>query len=214
MENSKQIQKAGDKAQQIQAETVVVNNGFSVNDISALFQSLIPLAIQDYTKEAYKIAEERIGYFESKLMPRIIEIENALEMFAEPAFQVLVKNAQRTAAISDRENDYDTLAELIVAHIEKGYDRKNRVGIQKAVEIVGTIDTDALCALTVSHIINSYLPAQDNIKDGLEAFNELFSKVICEKLPNGIEWLDHLDVLGAVRISSIENFVIDIFGLV
>ena len=202
LENSRQIQKAGGKAQQIQAETVVVNNGFSVNDISALFQSLIPLAIQDYTKEAYKIAEERIGYFENKLMPRIIEIENALEMFADPAFQVLIKNAQRTAAISDRENDYDTLAELIVTHIKKGDNRKNRVGIRKAIEIVGMIDTDALCALTVAHVVNSYLPMQGNVKEGLEAFNRLFSKLIYEKLPDEIEWLEHLDILGAVRLSS------------
>lgn len=205
MESNKQTQKAGDGSQQIQAESVTINNGFSVNDVGNIFKALVPMAIHDYTQEAYRIAEERITCFENKLLPRIEEIENAIPMFADPALQVQLKNAQRAAAVSESDEDYELLTELIVAHVEKGFDKKNRTGIQKAVEIVGMIDNDALCALTVAHAINSYLPIQGTAKEGLKVLNELFSKLIYEKLPEGIDWLDHLDVLGAIRINQYGN---------
>ena len=201
MENSKQIQKAGDGAQQIQAESVTVNNGFSVDDVSKIFKELLPISIHAYTQEAYRIAEERIICFENKLLPRIEEIENAIPMFADPALQVQLKNAQRAAAVSGRDEDYKLLAELIVAHIEKGYDKKNRAGIQKAIEIVGMIDNDALCALTIAHAISSYLPIQGTAKEGLKLLNRLFSRLTYENLPVGMDWLDHLDILGAIRVN-------------
>lgn len=202
MENSKQIQKAGDDAQQIQAESVTVNNGFSANDVANIFKALVPMSIQDYTKEAYRIAEERITCFENKLLPRIKEIETAIPMFADPVFQVQLKNAQRSAAISDREDDYELLTELIIAHVEKGANRKNRTGIQKATEIVGMIDNDALCALTVAYAISSFVPMQGTAKEGFQNLNQLFTRLIYQKLPEGVDWIDHLDVLGAIRINA------------
>lgn len=202
MENSKQIQKAGDDAQQIQAESVTVNNGFSAKDVANIFKALVPMSIQDYTKEAYRIAEERITCFENKLLPRIEEIENAIPMFADPVFQVQLKNAQRSAAVSDREDDYELLTELIIAHVEKGANRKYRTGIQKATEIVGMIDNDALCALTVAHAVGTFVPLQGTVKEGLQKLNELYTRLIYEKLPQGVDWIEHLDVLGAVRINT------------
>lgn len=202
MENSKQIQKAGDDAQQIQAESVTINNGLSANDVANIFKALVPMSIQDYTKEAYRIAEERITCFENKLLPRIEEIENAIPMFADPVFQVLLKNAQRSAAVSDREDDYELLTELIIAHVEKGVNRKNRIGIQKATEIIGMIDNDALCALTVAHAVGSFIPMQETAKEGLQNLNQLFTRLIYEKLPEGVDWIDHLEVLGAIRINA------------
>lgn len=205
MENSKKVQKAGEGAQQIQADSVTVNNGFSANDVANIFRTLVPISIHDYTQEAYRIAEERITSFENKLLPRIEKIENAIPKFADPVLQMQLKNAQRAAAVSESDEDYELLTELIVAHIEKGFDKKNRTGIQKAVEIVGMIDNDALCALTVAHAINSYLPVHGTAKEGLQVLNGLFSKLMYERLPEGIDWLDHLDTLGAIRINVISK---------
>lgn len=70
-------------------------------------------------------------------------------------------------------------------------------------EIVGEIDSDALCALTIAHAVDSYLPLQGEAREGLGILDGLFSKLLYENLPQGIEWLDHLDVLGAIRLSQI-----------
>lgn len=200
MENNKQIQKAGDGSQQIQAQTVIYNNGITEERARAIFTEMNGRALQEYTKDAYEIATDRINCFENKLMPRILSIENALPMFADPAFQFQLKNAQRTAAATERQSDYDLLTELLVCHVQKGKNRKNRSGISKAVEIVDEIDNDDLCALTAMHALSRLSPISESIKGGLEKFDGLFSKIIYEELPSGDQWLDHLDILGAIRI--------------
>lgn len=203
MESNKQIQKAGERSQQIQAQTIIVNNGITEERARAIFTEMNELALQEYTNDAYEIATDRINCFENKLMPRILSIENSLPMFADPAFQFQLKSAQKTAAATERQDDYDLLTELLICHIQKGRDRKNRVGISKAVEIVDEIDNDALCALTVAHAITCFRPITGSVIDGLKTFNDLFSKIIYEELPSGDRWLDHLDVLGAIRIMQL-----------
>ena len=89
-----------------------------------------------------------------------------------------------------------------MCNVEKGACRENSAGINRAVEIVGDIDTNALCALTVAHSVTAYVPITGNISDGLRVLNEMFGKLIYENLPLENAWLDHLDVLGAVRLSS------------
>jgi hypothetical protein len=55
------------------------------------------------------------------------------------------------------------------------------------------------------HVINRFIPTTGIISEGLGALNDLYSKIIYDDLPKGVEWLEHLDVLGAVRISSIAS---------
>lgn len=199
MENNKQIQKAGDGSQQVQAQTIIVNNGITEERARAIFTEMNELALQEYTNDAYKIATDRINCFENRLMPRILSIENSLPMFADPAFQFQLKSAQKTAAATERQDDYALLTELLVCHIQKGNDRKNRAGISKAVEIVDEVDNDALCALTAAHALGTLIPRSESIKGGLETLDGTFSKIIYEELPSGDQWLDHLDILGAIR---------------
>ena len=69
-----------------------------------------------------------------------------IESFSDPAFQRLLVKAEQEAAASEREADYDLLTELLVYHVQKGDNRKNRAGVLKATEIVDLIDNTALCA--------------------------------------------------------------------
>ena len=47
-----------------------------------------------------------------------------------------------------------------------------------------------------------FFPATGDIQQGLNVLNDLFGKLFYTKLPTGTEWLDHLDILDAVRINS------------
>ena len=60
----------------------------------------------------------------------------------------------------------------------------------------------ALCALTVAHAIGSFAPMQLTAREGLQDLNQLFTRLIYEKLPEGVDWIDHLDVLGTIRINA------------
>lgn len=202
MGGDKQIQRAGDGSQQIQAENVTIIQGVTEERVRAIFAEQNQLARKEYTEDAYRIADERVAKFEGHFMPRITQVEDALPSFADPAFQFLLRHAQQAAAATEREADYDLLTELLVCHVQKGDERKNRAAINRAVEIVGEIDNDALCGLTAAHAIKSFRPLTGNCSEGISVLNGLFKKIIYQTLPSGFGWLDHLEVLGAVRLSS------------
>lgn len=206
MAGDKQTQKAGDYSQQIQANTIIVNQGIDEKRAREICTEMFQIAKRDFTQEAMECALNRVQQLEDRLMSRMLPIEGAISSFANPAFQVLLTNAQRTAIATERETDYDMLAELLVCHIEKGNMRKTRAGISKAVEIIDKIDDDALCALTVVHSVNSFLPASPSCKIGIKVLADLFGKLEYMVLPSGIDWIEHLEMLNTIRIIPFNRF--------
>lgn len=202
----KQTQKAGENSQLMQAGTIYIYNGIDEKRAREICAETYAVARRDFTADAYACANERVQQFENSLLPRMLEIEGALSAFSDPAFQFLLTSAQRTAAATERDVDYDMLAELLVCRIAKGANRKNRTGISRAVEIIDKIDDDALCALTVVHAVNKVLPLSGYCKSGLKVLDNLFEKLIYMDLPSGTDWIEHLDILDAVRINSIGSF--------
>lgn len=205
MEVNKQSQKAGDGAQQIQVGTMIVNQGATEERVRAIFKDMIPQAIATYTNDAYEIAIQRINKLEQTVIPQIAAIDGALKAFADPAFQKVLKKAQQSAAATEREDDYALLSELLICHIEKGEQRKNRVAISKAIEIIDVIDNDALCALTIGHVIGKYFPKKGNIEDGCKIFADLFSHLLYMELPTNTDWIEHLEILGAIKQNSLAS---------
>ncbi len=204
--SDKQIQKAGEHSQLVQARTVNIYEGIDEKRAREICAETYAIARQNFTADAYACANERVKQFEDSLLSRMLEIEDALSVFSDPAFQILLINAQRTAAATERDVDYDMLAELLACRVEKSTDRKNRAGISRAVEIVDKIDDDALCALTVVHAVNKVFPLSQSCKSGIRALADLYEKLIYMDLPTGIDWIDHLDILDAVRINSAGHF--------
>lgn len=208
MDVNKHTQQAGDNSQQMQANniTIINNNGLTeeqVNErVKKVVNELIPVAIKEYTEEARETANERIAKLENFILPRISQVDGMMESFADPAFQRLLVKAEQEAAVSERDADYELLTELLVCHVQKGDDRKNRAGIIKATEIVDMVDNDALCGLTIINTLESIKPAWGNVSEGLAILNRLYKKLEYMDLPVGIEWLEHLDALGAIRLSS------------
>lgn len=200
---SKQIQKAGESAQQLQAETMIVNVGINEKRAREIYQEMNLQLRKDYSQEALEIAKTRVSEFENRLMPKMDEVYGALEAFADPSFQLLLVEAQKTAASTERPADYDLLAELLIHRFKNGENRVTRAGISRAVEIVDEIADDALLGLTVFHSVTAFFPASGDINQGLNTLNDLFGKIIYGNLPIGNEWLDHLDILDAVRVNSI-----------
>lgn len=195
-------QKGGDGSQQLYATAMTVHVGINEKRAREIYKEMNLQLRRDYTSEALEIANRRVTEFENRLMPKMESVDGALEAFADPSFQLLLVQAQKKAASSERAVDYDLLSELLIHRFKRGEDRKVRAGINRAVDIVDDISDDALLGLTVSHSIASFTPVSGEIKTGLDVLNGLFGKVIYGQLPTGNDWLDHLDILDAVRIST------------
>lgn len=199
---NKQNQKGGDQSTNLQADQMVVHVGIDEKRAREVFQEMNLQLRQKYTQEAMEIANARVSEFENSLMPKMERVEGALEAFGDPSFQLLLVDAQKAAASTERPADYDLLSELLIHRFKKGDNRIARAGISLAVDIVDKISNEALLGLTVVHTVNNFLPLAGNINQGLDDLNNLFGKVIYGDLPSGHEWLDHLDILNAVRLSS------------
>lgn len=206
MIGDKQAQRAGDNSQLMQAGTINIYNGIDEKRAREICAETYAVARRDFTADAYACANERVQQFEDSLLPKMQQIEGALSAFADPSFQFLLASAQRTAAATERDTDYDMLSELLVCRITKGQARKNRAGISRAVEIIDKIDDDALCALTVAYAVNRVTPLSGSCKSGLQVLADLFEKLMYMELPLGTDWIDHLDILDTVRINSVSSF--------
>jgi hypothetical protein len=198
-------QKSGENSQQIQAEMVVVNNGISEQRVREIVNEKLTITLQGFTAEAMSTATERNNIFSRKLIDRMQE-EQALSAFSDPAFQMLLLEAQKRAASTEREPDYELLSELMLHRFKKGVNRNVRAGISRAVEIVDQISDEALLGLTLIHAVN-FTPTAGKMSVGLDVLENLFKKLIYANLPTGTEWLDHLDILDAARISSIGGMI-------
>lgn len=199
---NKQSQKGGDSSTNIQAEQMIVQVGIDEKRAREIYQEMNLQLRKDYTEEALKIANTRVSEFENRLMPKMESVEGALEAFADPGFQILLVEAQKTAASTERTADYDLLSELLIHRFQKGENRVVRAGISRAVEIVDEISDDALIGLTAFHAVGTFFPVTGDIFQGLDVLDDLFGKILYGFLPSGRDWLDHLDILDAVRLSS------------
>lgn len=206
MLSDKQTQRAGDNSQLMQASTINIYNGIDENKVREICAETYAVALKDYAKEAYACANKRIEQFEDLLLKKIQKVEGALNAFADPSFQLLLTSAQKAAVATERDSDYDMLTELLVCRITKGKERKNRAGISRAVEIIDKIDDDALCALTVVYGVTHFKPSNGLCMSGLKDLSDIFEKIMYMELPSGNDWIDHLDILDAVRINPINSF--------
>lgn len=205
--SDKQVQKAGNNAQQLQAEIINITNVSGIDEKRAreIFNEMYDIARKDFTQDAYQCANDRVAKFEEAFMPKMLKVEGALQKFSDPSFQFLITEAHKTAAATEREADYDLLSELLLHRVKKDKDRKVRVGIKKAIEIVDQVDDDALCALTVAYTVERLFPATGSIIQGLNVLENVFSKLCYTNLCKGREWLDHLEILDAVRLTQFSS---------
>ena len=200
---NRQNQKGGDGSKNIQVEQMVLHVGIDEKRAREIYQEMNLQLKQDYTQEALNAANARVTEFEGKLMPKMAQVDGALQTFADPAFQLLLVEAQKTAASTERPEDYDLLSELLIHRFKKGENRITRAGISLAVGIVDKVSDEALLGLTVAHAINYFTPVSGDINSGLNDLNDLFGSIIYGALPNGFEWLDHLDILNTVRLNTL-----------
>jgi len=207
MEINKQSQNAGDNSTQMQAGTI--NNyyttvtGIDEARARSICQEEYAIARQNWTSEAVAIADNRVHQLEDKLMPKMIAYDNTLRSFADPDFQFTLRQAQISAASSERESDYEMLSELLLHRVEQTGNRERVLGIRKAIEVVNQITDEALIGLTIVYVMSKFSPVSQDIQKGLFVLDDLYGKMLDhQKLPQGEDWMEHLDLLSAIRLGT------------
>ena len=200
-----QSQFAGKNSNQFQASNMIVLNGVDEKRVREICQEFKEFTLREVAQTALETANARIEKLETKLVPRIASIENGVSSLSDPEFFSLLKRIQLSAAESNRESDYEMLSELLCHRIKHKNDMMNKAAINKAVSIVNQIDDKALNALTIFYFAEKFYPVSGMITNGLNVLNDYFSEIMYGDFPLGSEWVEHLDLLGALRQSSIER---------
>jgi len=203
---SGQSQKGGQGSQQMQvAGDYIVNVGVTEARAREIARETSREVVQQHTAEAMDLVVERIEKLDTRVVA-ILGTQDRLSAFADPGFIRTFKKAQEGAAASERESDYDMLAALLAQRAERPRDRPVRAGIERAIEIMDQVDDDALRGLTIVHALSKWIPASPNISQGVTAMENIFADLVDGPLPEGRDWIDHLDILDAVRVNSLTQF--------
>lgn len=197
----KQSQRAGDGSNLYQAQTVNIYQGIDETRAREIVKEQLPEILGAYSQEAQSVAENRVSQFANELIPKLVK-DNLLDSLRDPSIQILLKEAEKTAASTERTDDYALLSELLVHRMKNNQDRNVRSGVNHAIRIVDEITDESLLGLTVAHSVSAFVPAALDVNEGLKALDHLFSTIIYNALPCGEEWLDQLDILNAIRINS------------
>lgn len=196
----RQRQEAGEGSQQVQvAGNLIIQHGIDEARAVEIARYVAKQELEQFSAEANALGSQRMDEFSEKLVDKFAATDQ-LEAFADPAFQVLLRKAQVGAASTDRPSDLDLLVGLLDDRVKRGADRHVRAGLDQAVQIVDHVDSQALLALTAFQAAQQFSPASGYVDQGLDAMERLFAQILTEPLPGGMPWLEHLDVLGAVRV--------------
>lgn len=201
--NNSKEQIAGDNSTQIIVQGDMVM-GISESQAIQICKKECEIALQNWTKEAESIAVQRINQFESIVLPMLKKHDEKLEIFRDPAFQILLRETQIEAACTDRNEDFVMLSELLLHLAEQKNDRHRNIGIEKAIKAVNKIDRQTLVALSLSFALCVYSPNTTNLEKALIVLNKCYGNIIDDmSLPTGTFWIENLELLSALRISSI-----------
>lgn len=203
-----QDQTAGANSQQIQVSgDLVIVDGVTEERAAEIAHQAALDVLSQYSSESAVTAMDRVSRFDIAMVERL---KNAglLGALGDPAMQVTMRKAQIGAASTERSDDYELLASLIEDRARRGNDRPVRAGINRAVEVVDQLDEVALSGLTLIQAALQYRPMAGAIDTGLNVMEQLLAELVNEiELPSGREWIEHLDVLGAVRIDTVQKFL-------
>ena len=181
---------------------ITINNiaGITEERCNTIFDEKLPVSLKDYCAESVIKAKGRVLKFRSKLVPRLGEEENGFECFTDPNFQLLLIEAQKAAATTEREADYDVLSELLANRVKVATDRRLYLGINKAVSVLPFVSDEQLAGMTINFCFTRLSSKSYNIIQGLAAIDDCYGKIIgtCE-LPTGDGWLDSLEAGGLVK---------------
>lgn len=202
----RQTQRAGDNSSQVMVTgDLVVVQGVTELRAQEIAYEAAKAVVANYSEEAAETGLSRIQELDERIVAALSKAEK-LEAFADPAFQVDLRRAQIGAASSGQSDDYDLLASLLADRAERADERKITAGISHAIETVDKLDAESLRGLTVLQGMSQYVPNSPATSGGLDTLESLYSELVDGPLPEGPAWLDHLDVLGVVRINSVSKW--------
>ena len=210
--DNKNTQKAGNNSNQNQFTNCNIVVGTTEERVRKIIKEEAKNIVASCSFIAQDMARKRTEIFGEHLLPKLVE-EKLLENFKKPEIMIALRETQKQAMCTDDEESYELLSKLLSNRIKYSNDRLIASSLKNATEVAIEITDEALLGLTIFFMIGRYTLVTGAIDQGLKALNDMFGIVDLLNLPNGVGWLEQLDVLKLVRISSfgILKKILDIY---
>lgn len=207
MNENSQAQKAGAHAKQYQiGGDLVIVEGVTEARAHEISRQNFREMFAEYSQESLEVAAPRVEKLDLRFISQLADL-GLLGVLGDPAFQVTLRKAQLGAASTERESDYDILASLLNDRATRSDSRPIRAGINRAVEVVDQLEDAALAGLTLMSAAIQFRPLSGFSDSGLDTMEKLFAQLMeGQRLPTGIEWLEHLEILDVVRMDMVQSF--------
>ena len=164
---------------------------------------------EEYKNNAYKL--------NGILIPKM-EKGDVLGAFGDPGFLSVLFQAYRTAFLIQEKDAFEVLSELLLNRAAHPKIDNKKIAIEKAVSIINNVSDASLKGLAAYYCLLSIIPVRGDVYKSLEVYANMFDQLGIEGLPVGRDWLDELDILGAIRtydmgmvMKSFDDFMAGIF---
>lgn len=199
--NQNQKQSAGDNSTLLQANTIYNITGITRSEAKEIFDGEFARRLNEIVEQAKEVATERVTCLENKVLQLFEDKINKFDAFADPAFIYSLKKAQASACISEKETDFDVLSQLLLHRVQHGEDYYKRLGINKAIEVIGHVSDDALRGLSIYYLLSHVRIYNTNLSGLLQELESICTNLLDgKKLPKGNAWIQHLDLLSVVKM--------------
>ena len=196
MSGKKTITNRGDRATNVQANTVIINNGLSSSEAKEVSKYVFYENIQNYTKEAKKEAEDRFNLFTEKLLKRLKLLEVELAKFKDPEYQMSLFEAQKAAI--KKPDSIDSLVELMTQRTKPINNSTLVVTIEEAIIILPKLTEKQLDILALTLIIRETFPRISTLEELKKFFDNEADKFFAKEY-QAVDFL-HLESTNCVTI--------------
>lgn len=210
MEVSKKKQFAGDHSTQTIVDTVnnyyAIVPGVTEEKVRSMMLEMYEEVSSKIIEIARRTADERVMSLSDRIIPKMMEYDNKLEFLKEPSIQRAIQIAQRAAACTDKEVDWEIISDLLIERIKNRGNRKTSVFLERAMEVVDSIPEDCLQLISLLYIIVSINPENLDwwyFKTNISSFESIVKKIMQDKqYPMDDEWIEVLDTLSLIKSDS------------
>jgi hypothetical protein len=172
---AKQDQIVGEHGLAIQSNgDVNINSGLSVSDVRQIIE-IISDQLPRLASEATKIFEDRLKTFEKEILLRFENDKTTdINAFADPDFQFLLANAQRTFGRSGSEQVIENLVDLIAERSKNENQSRLALTINNAVDRVSQLTPQEFSELSLvfllRHVVFTSAKTPSDVREILRTY--------------------------------------------
>lgn len=199
---NERVQKAGDNSV-LNQNNIIINN--DIESYSNFVLKLFNINASQHKEVSDKI-DKRLEKFSDnilKLGKQNEEIKNNISQIelTEPRFYLELKIFRDAVISTDDENIQNLIARLLIDHIKAKKDLIEKEKIINTTTALKRVDYKALCALTLIYFVFNRSIIYQKLENAVLRGKSILSSLEYTNLPEGQEFVNHLDSLGLLRIA-------------